>query len=218
MFSQIGKKIKLLAQVFCYLLIAVSIVSGIMIIATPEIAHAMGFQPLAAGLLVMLAGSLLSWLNSILLYGFGELVDNTAQIKAALTGEEEKPAAQKASPFSALTRAASQAVDKARAARQQQPAPAQQQPQQPQPQPDARAAYQPPQTTPASQQPRPTGYTQPAATAYQRPGSYAPAQARPLWVQTDAQSVQCPNCRMVVPIAQVKRYGCCPQCRMPYQQ
>ena len=37
------------------------------------------------------------------------------------------------------------------------------------------------------------------------------------WTQVDAQAIQCPNCHYTLPAEQAKRYGCCPQCRMPFK-
>lgn len=210
MFTKIGKKIKTVATVVFYVLALASIISGFYVI--------FGFGRLVGtgnaillGILIALLGCLLAWLSSIMMYGYGELVDNSAIIKDQLLGNApSEQAAPKSSPFNGLAKA----VGNMRSARQSQPV---------QQQEVSAAPYQPPQTTPAfnPQNRQAAGYTQP--TPYQRAGSYAPSQQQPAsltgksgWAQVDAQNIQCPNCRFILPAAQAKRYGCCPQCRMPF--
>lgn len=71
MFENIGSKIKALASVACAVGIAVSIIGGIIVMCTVE-------ELIGIGFVVMIGGSLLSWLSSFVLYGFGELVENSA--------------------------------------------------------------------------------------------------------------------------------------------
>ena len=212
MFSNIGKKIKTVAKVEFYLLTASSIIGGLYVIFNFGSMLGTG-TAILLGILIMLVGALLAWVSSFMLYGYGELVDNTTAIRNALSGgAPASPTAPKASPFQGLARAVS-------SARSQRSSPAQpvqpaQQPQEPRP------AYQPPQTVPAQGRPaNPYGQSNP----YQRAGSYPPAQQQPAsltgksgWLQVSAQDIQCPSCRAVLPAAQMQRYGCCPQCRMPF--
>ncbi len=211
MFSRIGIKIKTLAKALCAFWAIASVIGGLYVIFT--FGGMLGtLNSILLGVLIILAGSLLGWLSSLVLYAFGELVDNSEIIKDQLTGGA--PAASQApgggSAFGAISKAASQAVNHLRTS---QAAP--QQPQQAQP--DMRGAYQPPQTTPA--------YSNvPHTSAFKRPGSVPPPQKQSAgltgksgWTQVDAQNIQCPNCRLVLPAEQAKRYGCCPQCRMPFQ-
>ncbi|MBP3554764.1 MAG: hypothetical protein IJY37_06080 [Clostridia bacterium] len=74
MFDQIGKKIKTLASTLTTIGIIVSIIVGFIILVNGS----------GAGFLVMLVGSLLSWLSSYVLYGLGELIDKTSTISANL--------------------------------------------------------------------------------------------------------------------------------------
>lgn len=210
MFANIGKKIKTLAKALCAFLAIASVIGGFYIIFT--FGGMLGtLNSILLGVLIILVGSLLGWLSSLMLYAFGELVDNSEIIRDQLTGGA--PAASQAqgggSAFGAVSKAASQAVNHLRA-----PQAAPQQPQSAQP--DMRGAYQPPQTTPA--------YSNvPHTSAFKRPGSVPPSQqpasltGKSGWTQVDAQNIQCPNCRLVLPAEQAKRYGCCPQCRMPFQ-
>ena len=71
MFDNIGSKIKAVAKVFTWLGIIASVVSGIVIITSLE-------PPM--GILVMIGGSLISWLSSLTLYGFGQLIEHTEHI------------------------------------------------------------------------------------------------------------------------------------------
>lgn len=84
MFTNIGDKIKNLASVLAWLGIIGSIIGGIVMIAvgleSSEIFVLFGF-------LTAIAGSLVSWIGSFLLYGFGELIDRVAQIDRKLNNQ-----------------------------------------------------------------------------------------------------------------------------------
>ena len=73
MFDNVGSKIKGLASFFCWGGIIASIIGGIILIGLDE-------DLLFAGFAVIVIGSLLSWVSSFVLYGFGELVANSAII------------------------------------------------------------------------------------------------------------------------------------------
>ena len=73
MFDNIGGKIKTLASVIAWLGIIVSVIIGIMLMSTAE-------EFIIAGLIIAIVGSISSWIGSFLLYGFGELVENSAII------------------------------------------------------------------------------------------------------------------------------------------
>lgn len=70
MFDNIGGKIKGLAMMFCWIGILSCIFIGIAIILIDE-------DLAALGLIVALAGSFFSWSGSFLLYGFGQLIENS---------------------------------------------------------------------------------------------------------------------------------------------
>lgn len=74
MFSNIGNKIQSVAQVFCWIGIAISVIAGIVLLGTDE-------GLILAGLLVATVGSLGSWIGSLFLYGFGELIVKITQIE-----------------------------------------------------------------------------------------------------------------------------------------
>lgn len=74
MFNNIGGKIKSLAKIVCWLGIISYIISGFSLILTNQ-------QPLVlVGILIAVVGSLFSWISLFILYGFGELVENSAII------------------------------------------------------------------------------------------------------------------------------------------
>ena len=73
MFNNIGQKIKNLALVLFTLESAASILFGL--ICT-------GLFENTLFLLICIIGPFVSWISSFLLYGFGELVDNSSKIKS----------------------------------------------------------------------------------------------------------------------------------------
>ncbi len=82
MFNNIGRKIKMLAEVLCWIGITVSVLAAVLLFVsgvTEDNPHAVLF-----GLLLVVLGPLLSWIGSFLLYGFGELVTKTSRIAALL--------------------------------------------------------------------------------------------------------------------------------------
>ena len=76
MFDNIGEKIKTLAKVVCWVGIIASVVMGFIAIASSN-DETVGFLSLV---LIAGLGSLGSWVGSFVLYGFGELVSNSANV------------------------------------------------------------------------------------------------------------------------------------------
>ena len=75
MFNNIGSKIKSLAKVICWLGIIISVITGIIgIINGTE-------QFTVSGIITIIFGSLASWLGSFFAYGFGQLIENTDEIR-----------------------------------------------------------------------------------------------------------------------------------------
>ena len=93
MFTNIGRKIKVLAKVLCWIGIIGGIVSGIslIIVGAKGTGIAMdyygstsvvgGAALIAVGVVLLIVLPLLAWVSSFLLYGFGEMVDSTSDIK-----------------------------------------------------------------------------------------------------------------------------------------
>ncbi len=72
MFTNIGAKIMTLALALCWFGIFASIAIGVIVLAKTEL--------IFVGILLMLFGPFLSWISSFLLYGFGQLIDNSDRI------------------------------------------------------------------------------------------------------------------------------------------
>ena len=70
MFDNIGGKIKEVAKFNCWIGIIASVIGGIVIISTL-------YQLAIIGFLIIAFGSLLSWVGSFLMYGIGEMVENS---------------------------------------------------------------------------------------------------------------------------------------------
>lgn len=98
MFKNIGKKIMILAKVICFLGIGVSVLWGIIYLLSERLY----LEHIVIALIIIASGALVSWLSSIFIYGFGELIDKTAEISNKLpeskTAEEPAPAAPKYNP------------------------------------------------------------------------------------------------------------------------
>lgn len=94
MFNNIGKKIKTLAKVICWLGIIGSIITGIVLIAvglddlSSRYSSDEGVIMIVAGLLTMVVGSIISWVGSFKLYGFGDVVDNVQAIRYRVVPEQ----------------------------------------------------------------------------------------------------------------------------------
>lgn len=84
MFENIAAKIKTLAQVLCLVGIGFSVIYGINLMANDAV---------LLGLLIILLGSLMSWVSSFCLYGFGQLIENSDTIvrnMARYEGEKQE--------------------------------------------------------------------------------------------------------------------------------
>ena len=123
MYNNVGNKIMGLAQVLCWLGIIASIAMGVLLITIPD-AMVLDFTyrmrlrlpfsvtevPVIAGIVVMVVGSLISWLSSWLLFGFGQMVRDAHIIAnnasspmrlrplTALTADRPAPAPLAATP------------------------------------------------------------------------------------------------------------------------
>ncbi len=87
MFDNIGGKIKDQARSSCYLGIVISMLLGAMLLLSGQ-----GIL-MILGLLIAVAGSLVSWQSSFVLYGFGEMVENSDILAGRIQGKEPKAAA-----------------------------------------------------------------------------------------------------------------------------
>lgn len=82
MFDNIGGKIKTVATTIAWLGIIGSIIIGIIIIAEANDSYYPSATETLSGWLVIIVGSLSSWVSSFTLYGFGQLIENTDVISS----------------------------------------------------------------------------------------------------------------------------------------
>lgn len=86
MFDNIGRKIKTLAKVLCWIGIAISVISGIaaMLSGNDRITINDNYavvSPVIIGIVIIIIGCLSSWIGSFFAYGFGQLIENSEEIK-----------------------------------------------------------------------------------------------------------------------------------------
>ena len=84
MFDNIGRKIKTLAKVSCWMGIIGSIITAIVMICNYYI------EIRIMGWIVLFAGPLVSWISSFALYALGEIADNSATQTQLLTKLAQK--------------------------------------------------------------------------------------------------------------------------------
>ncbi|MBQ7379816.1 MAG: hypothetical protein IJW70_09120 [Clostridia bacterium] len=77
MFDNIGKKIKILAEVLCWVGIVLSVLFGAILIISPAYTGEMDL--LYRGIFVIVFGCLFSWVGSFCLFGFGELIEKNSE-------------------------------------------------------------------------------------------------------------------------------------------
>ena len=95
MFDKIGSKVKVLAKVILGIGLFVSIIAGFLMMATAE----SGFDGMVngqrlVGLAVLLGGVAASICLSLLVYGFGELIERTTELAERFRVAEEAPVSQ----------------------------------------------------------------------------------------------------------------------------
>lgn len=74
MFDNIGSKIKSLAKIVCWVGIIITVIAGIVMLASG------GDVSSPIGLVLVIAGPIISWISSFFVYGFGELIEKTSEI------------------------------------------------------------------------------------------------------------------------------------------
>ena len=77
MWDNIGGKIKGLAKVFAWIGIICSIIGGIVLFVISSNMRYNGGLYFGLGFVVIIIGSLISWISAWVMYGFGELIENT---------------------------------------------------------------------------------------------------------------------------------------------
>ena len=87
MFDNIGKKIKTLTKVLVWVGIITSVIAGVVFfIIAEDVPEEEYGTYIGLGFAYLIGGPLLSWVSGFFMYGFGELVDNTCDIRAAICG------------------------------------------------------------------------------------------------------------------------------------
>ena len=74
MFANIGNKIKAVAVAVCWIGIIISLLAGVIMLGSGE-------DLILPGLLTAALGALGSWVSSLFLYGFGELIVKVTEIE-----------------------------------------------------------------------------------------------------------------------------------------
>ena len=69
MFNNVGQKIKSVTTTFCWIGIVLCVIGGLSLLMAEQI---------LLGLIVAIAGSLLTWLSSLAIYAIGSIEDNLA--------------------------------------------------------------------------------------------------------------------------------------------
>ena len=87
MYGNIGGKIKGLAKAFFIVEAIVAVIAGIALMASDE-------NLIFFGVLSLILGPVVAWVSSWLLYGFGELIDNTRDIERNTRSNERSSKAQ----------------------------------------------------------------------------------------------------------------------------
>lgn len=96
MFDNIGGKIKMLAKVFCWVGIGLSVLVGLLMMIAGAASGGSSTEAAVGlvsgvfgGLMVIVIGSLSSWIGSFVLYGFGELIERTTEIARNTRGSSD---------------------------------------------------------------------------------------------------------------------------------
>ena len=74
MYKDIGNKIMTLAVAFCIIGMIISIILGIIVLG----------MDVTYGIIILVVGPVMSWLNLLLMYGFGRLIDNSEVSRESL--------------------------------------------------------------------------------------------------------------------------------------
>lgn len=85
MFKNIGSKIKTLAKPFCLLDIFICVIVGIVLIVKNE-------KMIVLGFIIIIFGSLFSLISSFMIYGFGQLVENSEILVSKNTNPQQNTA------------------------------------------------------------------------------------------------------------------------------
>ena len=90
MWDNIGSKIKVLAKVIAWIGIICSIIGGIVLFVIGLKMRYGGALYVGLGFAAIIGGSLISWISSWFMYGFGEIIHNTEIIRRNISKNENK--------------------------------------------------------------------------------------------------------------------------------
>lgn len=80
MFEDIGAKIKIVSKVFCWVSIIVSVIAAFVMFSKAGESYSTEDFYIGMGCVFLIVFPLSSWLTSLFVYGFGELIEKTAEI------------------------------------------------------------------------------------------------------------------------------------------
>ena len=113
MFNNIGKKLKVVAVVFCWIGIVASVVFGIILIDDYDE---------VVGAVTLVVGVLSSWIGSFALYGFGQLVENS-DLQTERMWKAQTDMEKLTSEFLSFTQAANEYMSKKETKQRTEPVP-----------------------------------------------------------------------------------------------
>ncbi len=80
MFENVGAKIKTVSKVFCWVGITVSLIVALIMCYMASKSYSDAGFYIGMGWMFFIVFPLLSWISSLTVYGFGELIERTAAI------------------------------------------------------------------------------------------------------------------------------------------
>ena len=89
MFNSVGRKIQTMAKFICGLGIGISVLSGLGTMIAASNARNAG-AGILVGIAVIALGTLVSWASTVVLYGFGELIENVRSIAQSMEKTERQ--------------------------------------------------------------------------------------------------------------------------------
>lgn len=91
MFENIGGKIKKFAQIMCWIGMGASALAGVLLLFGPA---------WWLGIIIAVVGCFVSWIGSFLLFGFGQLIEDTSAIRRTLSNDGVQATNASPSPLS----------------------------------------------------------------------------------------------------------------------
>ncbi len=80
MFEDIGAKIKIVSKVFCWIFIILSVIAAFVMFSKAGESYRTEDFYIGMGWVFLIVFPLSSWLTSLFVYGFGELIEKTTEI------------------------------------------------------------------------------------------------------------------------------------------